>query len=226
MEFIQAHDAFIARHLAGRTGERRDRLARGHREAERLFCMNVWWPLRGNFDHLHPEYEVLDWRGLRYFCDFVWIAAGAKIVIEIKGFGSHIQDMDRRKFCTELNRETFLSAMGFHVISFAYDDVAHRPELCITLLRMVMARFQKTLRTNETESSNEHIGEFSIVRLACTLGRPIRPTDLRKQFGLNYRASVKIMRLLCERGLFAPVRGAEGKYTVGYTLQSTAFTTF
>jgi hypothetical protein len=29
-----------------------------------LFCRNVWWPLQGNFIDLHPEFEVLDWRGI------------------------------------------------------------------------------------------------------------------------------------------------------------------
>ncbi|MFC5450938.1 hypothetical protein [Paenibacillus aestuarii] len=24
---------------------------------------HVWYPLQGQFEHLHPEYEVLDWRG-------------------------------------------------------------------------------------------------------------------------------------------------------------------
>ncbi|MNY46886.1 hypothetical protein D3C86_1821090 [compost metagenome] len=63
-----------------------------------------------------------------------------KLIIEIKGFGPHVRDMDRQKYCNELNRETFLTAMGYQVISFSYDDVAHRPELCITLLRMLISR--------------------------------------------------------------------------------------
>ncbi|SDN59858.1 hypothetical protein SAMN04487897_103290 [Paenibacillus sp. yr247] len=81
---------YIHYHLKRRTGERRGRLERGHRHGESLFLSNVWWPLWGSFEALHPEYEVLDWRG-------------------------------------RLNRETFLHAMGYHVISFAYDDVNQRP---------------------------------------------------------------------------------------------------
>ncbi|MFC5529853.1 DUF559 domain-containing protein [Cohnella yongneupensis] len=129
MSFDQAHEAFIQSHLKQRTGERRGRLERGHRDAEKLFCGNVWWPLIGHYENLHPEYEVLDWRGLSYFCDFAWLTPSVKLIIEIKGFGPHVRDMDRQKYCNELNRETFLTAMGFQVVSFAYDDVAHRPEL-------------------------------------------------------------------------------------------------
>ncbi|WP_438351203.1 hypothetical protein ACP8HI_11500 [Paenibacillus sp. FA6] len=108
MNFDKAHAVYIQYHLDKRMGERRGRLKRGHREAEKLFCHNIWWPLLGNFDHLHPEFEILDWRGLSYFCDFVWLTQGVKLVIEIKGFGPHVRDMDRKKYCNELNRETFL----------------------------------------------------------------------------------------------------------------------
>jgi hypothetical protein len=38
-------------------------LERGHAHGEKLFLQNVWWPMFSHFDHLHPEYEVLDWRG-------------------------------------------------------------------------------------------------------------------------------------------------------------------
>src|SRR5690606_37230315 len=116
----------------------------------------------------HPEYEVLDWRGRSFFCDFVWITQAVKLVIEIKGFGTHVRDMDRQKYCNELNRETFLSGMGFLVISFAYDDIAYRPDLCITLLRLVFSRYQISASPNRINS----VMEREILRLACTLARP------------------------------------------------------
>ncbi|MFD5019922.1 hypothetical protein ACFWMP_13550 [Paenibacillus sp. NPDC058367] len=36
------------------------------------------------------EFEVLDWRGQSYFCDFAYITRYVKLVIEIKGFGPHV----------------------------------------------------------------------------------------------------------------------------------------
>ncbi|MEK5255139.1 hypothetical protein NST74_16875 [Paenibacillus sp. FSL F4-0125] len=63
MNFETVHASFIQYHLQKRSGERKGRLERGHREAEKLFCRNVWWSHRLNFDDLHPEFEVLDWRG-------------------------------------------------------------------------------------------------------------------------------------------------------------------
>lgn len=97
--------------------------------------------LRGHFRDLHPQFEVLDWRGVSYFCNFAFITSHLKLIIEIKGLDTYASGMDRQTFCNELNRETFLSAMGYQVISFAYEDVANRPEICIMLLRIVISRY-------------------------------------------------------------------------------------
>ncbi|WP_336245707.1 hypothetical protein [Paenibacillus apiarius] len=124
MEYEAAHAEWIHSHLERRSGERKGRLERGHQHGEVLFLRNVWWPLLGNFDYLHPEYEVMDWRGRSYFADFAWLPGHVKVIWEIKGYGSHVRDMDRKKYCEELNRDTFLQGLGFRVVSFAYDDVA------------------------------------------------------------------------------------------------------
>jgi very-short-patch-repair endonuclease len=215
MSFEESHAEFIHYHLQKRTGERRGRLDRGHREAEKLFCQNIWWPLCENFDNLHPEYEVLDWRGRSFFCDFVWITLAVRLIIEIKGFGPHVRDMDRQKYCNELNRETFLSGMGFQVISFAYDDVAYRPELCITLLRLVLSRYQATASPTSLNS----VVEREIIRLACTIAGPVRPIDVVNHLGINHRTAVRTLQSLGKQGLFSAVTGESGKYAVRYELQ-------
>ncbi|GAA0133763.1 hypothetical protein YSY43_06030 [Paenibacillus sp. YSY-4.3] len=216
--FELMHESFIQYHLQQRTGERKGRLERGHREAEALFCRNVWWPLLGNFDGLQPEYEVLDWRGRSYFCDFAWLNPAAKLIIEIKGFGPHVRDMDRQKYCNELNRETFLSAMGFQVISFAYDDVAHRPELCITLLRMVLSRYQLDI----SPANLVGVAEREIIRLACSLARPLRPIDVEVHLNVNHRTAVRTLQSLCAKGYFTATTGPNGKYIVRYEMQPSA----
>ncbi len=219
MNVEQAHYDFIQQHLKRRTGERKGRLARGHREAESLFCQQVWWPLQGNFEQLHPEYEVLDWRGKSYFCDFVWITPLVKLVIEIKGFGPHVREMDRQSYCYELNRETFLTAMGFHVIAFAYDDIAHRPDLCITLLRMIMSRFQASADSTLPHS----LIEQEIIRLACRLARTLRPVDVESHLHVNHRTAVRSLQALCAKGVLAPITGAQGKHVVRYELKFSGF---
>ncbi|GGF92327.1 DUF559 domain-containing protein [Paenibacillus aceti] len=214
MEFKAAHSDYIQRHIENRTGERRGRLERGHPEAEMLFCRNVWWPLRGSFDDLHPEFEVMDWRGISYFCDFAWLPGYVKLIIEVKGYGPHVRDMDRQKYCNELNRETFLTAMGYQVISFAYDDVAQRPELCMTLLRMIFSRYQSTASPDHPSAAAER----EIIRLAFTLARPLRPIDIERQLNLSHRTAVRTLQTLCHKGYFTPIAGKNGKHIVRYEL--------
>ncbi len=218
MDFEAAHASFIRHHMLRRTGERKGRLERGHREAEKLFCRNIWWPLQGNFDKLHPEFEVLDWRGRSYFCDFVWLSRHVRLVIEIKGFGPHVRDMDRQAYCNELNRETFLTAMGFQVISFAYDDVAHHPELCIMLLRMVLSRYHPLA----SPAILKDVTEREIIRLACKLARPLRPVDLEAHLSVNHRTAVRNLQSLCAKGWLIPASGAAGKRVMRYELQQKA----
>jgi len=214
----QQHAAFIQYHADRRTGERRGRLTRGHRDAEKKFCCDVWHPLRGNFDGLHPEYEVMDWRGYAYYCDFAWITPFDKLIIEIKGFGPHVRDMDRAKYSYELNRETFLTALGYRVISFSYDDIAQRPELCITLLRMVISRYE----TADAPVKLAHVMEREIVRLACTLAHPLRPIDVESHLCVNHRTAVRALQALAARGCLQPVAGAAGKHVVRYELTRSA----
>lgn len=215
MTFEKAHAAFIDLHLDSRTGERLSRLKRGHGHGELLFLNNVWWPLRGSFKDLHPEYEVRDWRGRSYFADFAWLSGIVKLIIEVKGFATHVRDMDRQKYCNELNRETFLHAMGFHVISFAYDDVEKRPELCITLLRMVLSRYQPGL----APVSRARFAEKEILRLAIQLVRPIRPKDVERHFDIDHKTAVLMLKKLCTTGWLLPSLRRNGERVVGYELE-------
>jgi very-short-patch-repair endonuclease len=65
---------------------------------KKLLLQNVWWPLFDNFDDLHPEYEVYDWNRKS---QFLW-----------PGYS--------------LNRDTFLSGLGWRIIHFSFDDVQRR----------------------------------------------------------------------------------------------------
>lgn len=214
MNFEEAHEAFVQEHLAKRQGERRNRLERGHAHAEVLFLRNVWWPLRGNFQHLHPEFEVLDWKGYPYYANFAWLPGYIKLIIEIKGYNSHIRNMDRTKFCNELNRETFLFAMGFHIISFAYDDVERRPELCRNLLRMVLSKYLHA----PDSISVPILAEKEVIRLAIQSARPLRPIEIRQHLSMDYRTTNRILSNLCAKGWLRRIYGPHGQRVMKYEL--------
>ncbi|WP_342663456.1 hypothetical protein [Paenibacillus harenae] len=122
--------------------------------------------------------------------------------------------MDRQKYCNELNRETFLHAMGYHVISFAYDDVEQRPELCIALLRMVPSRYQ----TQQTPVSRALLAEKEVIRLAVQLAHPVRPKDIADHFQIDQKTAVHMLKKLCSKGWLSPARSGKGKRVVRYEL--------
>jgi hypothetical protein len=214
MQYEQAHEAFIEQHLASRIGERRGRLERGHRHAEEMFLQNVWWPLRGDFNDLHPEYEVLDWRGRSYFADYAFLPGPIKLLFEIKGYAAHVRDMDRLKYCNELNRETFLYGMGYQVISFAYDDVEQRPELCITLLRVVLSRYLIV----DAPRGQLLLAEKEIMRLVVRNAGIVRPKEVAEYFTLDPKTVRLMLTKLCEKGWLKPVRRGIGVKNVEYRL--------
>ncbi|MGO4539635.1 hypothetical protein [Paenibacillus sp. 2TAB19] len=218
MNFEAAHHHFIMHHLNQRRGERKGRLERGHNHAELLFLRNVWWPLQGSFDHLHPEYEVPDWRGRSYFADFAWLPGHVKLLFEIKGYATHVRDMDRHKYCSELNREMFLFAMGYHVLSFAYDDVEQRPELCISMLRMCLSRFQ----TRSSSASRVMLSEKELVLLTIQNARSIRPKDVEKHFEIDHKTAILMLQRLTEKGWLQPTYGAKQERVVRYSLTKDA----
>lgn len=214
MSYEESYAVFIERHLAARNGERRARLERGHAHAEAMFLRQVWWPLRGDFADLHPEYEVSDWRGRPYFADFAWLSGEVRLLLEIKGYSIHVRDMDRQKYCRELNRETFLHAMGYQVISLAYDDVEQRPDLCINLLRMVLSRYLPA----QAPVSRGLIAEKEIIRLAARQASPIRPVDVKQHFELDHKTAVLMLRKVQDKGWVKPVYRGNGQRIVGYEL--------
>lgn len=209
MGFEESHAAWVEGHLKKRKGERRGRLECGHGHSDQLFAKNVWYKLKGNFDHLHPEFEVLDWRGRSYFADFGYLLEDyLRLLIEIKDFGTHVREKDRQGHSRECNRETFLTAMGYVVISFFYDDVRERPVLCIMLLRMVLSRYEP----HELPVRRTIFAENEVVRLVIQLARAIRPIDVQAHFGVNHRTAVKILQKLVIAGRMRASRtGANGR---------------
>ena len=212
--FEEEHAAWLESHLSRRSGERKGRLERGHHHAEKLFLKNVWYEAYGNFHHLHPEYEVTDWRGRPYFADFAYLMGMIRLIIEVKGYQTHVQEMDRNKYCSELNRETFLTGLGYTVISFAYDDVAYRPDVCITLLRLVMSRFQ----TNPSPVSRASLAEKEAIRFALRHPQLLRPVDIQRHFAMDHKTALQLLRRLCDKGWLRPLpKGKSGRVT-GYEL--------
>lgn len=215
MDFNQAHRTFMEKHLAGRMGERRGRLQRGHQYAEKLLLQNVWWPLFGTFEHLHPEYEVYDWNRKSQFLDFAFLPPYGRFGIECDGFQSHVKDMDREKFSYALNRDTFLTGMGWKMLHFSFDDIQSRPEVCRMLLNLAVGPYLLMAPSGSPAGSASPL-EKEVLRLAWHLGGSVRPRDVAVHDSVSFRTARNRLNRLVHKGWLRPV--ASGTYICRYEL--------
>lgn len=207
MNFTEEHEKWLQMHINKRTGERKERLIRGHGHAEKLLLKNVWWPQFRHFKFLHPEYEVFNLKGGSRFIDFAFIHALFLIAIEIDGFGPHVREMSRWKFSDQLNRQNELVATGWHVLRFSYDDILDRPATCRHIIQLTMGRFlgqEKLIKPDFIEKE--------LIRLAVRLVRPLTPTDVAEHFSVDVRTARKYLYQLREKGLLQPY--GEGKQRI------------
>jgi len=122
--------------------------------------------------------------------------------------------VDRQGFANECKRELFLKGLGFHLISFAYDDVEQQPELLHALLRMVLSRYEGMPMTSESLS----FAENEITRLALSMSLSLRPIDITQQLKMNYRRAYGLLQDLCDKGWFRPIRGEDSQRITRYEL--------
>jgi len=208
--FIQQHAAWLESHLRKRKGERKDRLKRGHAHAEKLFLKTIWWHLLGHFDGLHPEYEVVDWRGMKFFVDFMWCIGNIKIAFEIKGYGPHVEQADRRSYRRELNRELFLQGLGIQVVSIPYDELEENPDLIRSLIKMIIAPY------SSKDQNQFNRVEQDLLKLVVRLGRNIRPVNAVRELGINHRTAVKYLKRLTDQGKFRAIISERSGKVVRY----------
>ncbi|GAX92083.1 hypothetical protein [Effusibacillus lacus] len=203
MDFQAAYKEFIATHLKRRKGERLRRLKEGHGHAEKLFLEQVWWPAFGQFNYLHPEYEVHDFRdGYRYI-DFAYIRPHFQVAFEIDGFGPHLRNLSRWQYSDHLLRQNHLIIDGWKVIRFTYDDVNEKPRVCQQMIQQLMGRWLGEERNLEEATYMEK----EVMRMALRLCRPITPGDVCRQLGVENRFARKLLHSLVAKKWLVPASG-------------------
>lgn len=103
-----------------------------------MFLEKVWSPAFGHFEHLQPEYEVADFRDGSRYLDFAWIRNGARLAIEIDGYGTHQRHADKQRFSDDRIRQNHLVLDRWDILRFAYDDVKERPRMCVQMIQQYM----------------------------------------------------------------------------------------
>jgi hypothetical protein len=194
--FDQAYMEFLKHHQSHRTGERLRRLLEGHGHAEQLFLEKVWWPAFGQFHHLHPEYEVFDFKEGSRFLDYSYLRGPLRVAIEIDGFGPHLRNISRWQFSDQCRRQNYLTIDGWKVLRFSYDCLVDKPRICQQELQQFMGRWLGEGAMVEEASAVEK----EIVRLAMRLVRPITPGDVAEALRVGYPYARKLLNQLVEKG--------------------------
>lgn len=209
MSFADEHAKWLAQHLSRRRGERRDALKRGHGYGNQLFVELIWWKLMGHFEHLHPEYEVKDWRGRSYFVDFIWILGGYRIIFEIMDYGSH--GTDRSKYRLDLNRALFLQSQDHRVIFISLDELKENPFFILSMVRHIISPYLPAGNGELNQSPYSKV-ERQLMRLSIRHNRVIYPVRAAAQLDLHKQTVIKYCRTLVDKGKFRAVpTGRSGK---------------
>lgn len=228
MSLERSHELWIDEHRKRRTGERLDALKRGHGYGNQLFAERIWWVLVGDFQGLHPEYEVKDWRGRSYFVDFMWIVGTQRIVFEIMDYGSH--GTDRSKYKQDLNRGLYLQSQDCLLFLISLDELKENPVFILSALRHALAPYllagNKLVRRSRNELDFTRI-EREMMRIAIRDHRILRPGEAAQELELHVMTVVKYCRLLVEKGKFRAIARGSSKRVTSYeyigTLQSPDF---
>lgn len=211
MSFEIEHAKWMKWHLSRRHGERKDALIRGHGYGNQMFVEKIWWSLMGHFCGLHPEYEVMDWRGRSYFLDFMWNVGENRFAFEIMDYGSH--GKDRSKYRLDLNRGLFLQSQQYQVIAISYDEMKENPSFIEAILRNMLAPYLASATKQNALGSRTFCKiERQLMRFAIRHNRIIRPPEAARELELHKQTVIKYCRMLVQKDRLRPVpAGTTGK---------------
>lgn len=203
MAFEDEYAKFLDGHLKKRKGERLRRLQEGHGFAEKLFAERIWWPAFGQFRHLHPEYEVYDFKDGSRFLDFAYIRPNMRLAIEIDGYGAHSRNQSRSQFSDQWVRQNHLIIDGWSILRFSFDDINEKPRLC----QQILQQFMGAAFGEEGTHSETSLMENEVIKLARRLSRPLTPQDCCAHFQIENKYARRLLRNLAEKQWLKPASG-------------------
>lgn len=200
MELLEStYRAWILQHKEMRDlhSERRRRLTDRDDHSERLFAINIWLPVVGNFEYLHPEYEVNDYRDGSRFLDFAYIRTPYRISIEIDGYGGHQRNASRRVFGDDRFRQNQLVLDEWKIVRFSYDDVRERPRQCQQFIQQLLGKLYG-IGKNDLLEIQFSVIEREIIRWAKRRGNrvPFTPKEVERLLGVSHYTALKYLNKL------------------------------
>lgn len=203
--FQQKYEEWLhAGFMAEKNHRRRELLGKGLGHGTVEFLRLVWFPIVGNFEHLHPEWEVRDFNNGYRYLDLAYTPGGSKGGIEIQGYASHARDLDVRRFKDLCTRHCLLALDGWIFLPIAYPSIIDEPKQCQQLVLSFIGRFI----TSDVPSSLSWV-ESETLRLARRLLRPFTASELSAHLRVSDRHARRILQHLVELQLLVITNGKE-----------------
>lgn len=201
LAFNQAYEEWIELHKHKRKGESLRKIKDGVSYGGKLFLEQIWWPLFRSFEHLHPEYEVRDFRGGWRYLDFAYIRPPYYICIEFDSFETHARNVDRTQFDDNLLRQNQVVRDDWKVFRFSYGAVTEQKELCQKMLR----DFFDKLFERDVRRSQLSLQENEIIRLGLLNEGVVRPIEVRKHLKMGKDKAKRLISNLVSLGILEPI---------------------
>ncbi|WP_397333543.1 transcriptional regulator [Paenibacillus sp. JSM ZJ436] len=167
-----------------------------------FFLQEVWFPVIGNFNDLHAEYEIRDYSGGYRYLDFAYMPGGAKGCIEVQDFRSHARDVDSARFKDLCMKQALLVLDDWAILPVAVlsirEDVGRCKQLVLSFVgKFLSAQLLPGLNWAEAES----------LRFCRRLLRPIEPKELAAHLGLSENRTRVLLRTLVGKNLLTVASG-------------------
>nr|WP_284237299.1 transcriptional regulator [Paenibacillus glycanilyticus] len=206
LKFDQAYQQWMQSMIEHESNHRRRELLEkglGHGTVE--FLRSVWFPTIGNFDHLHPEWEVQDFHnGFRYI-DLAYMPGGdSKGGIEIQGYGPHARDLDVRRFKDLCWRHSLLALDNWVFLPIAYLSIVDEPKRCQQLVLSFVGKF---IATDVPESLSWL--EAETIRYARRVLRPFIPAELVAHLRISDQYARRLLIKLVDSQLLVVASGKQ-----------------
>ena len=194
--FQRDFESWMQEQITGEKNHRRkELLEKGLSHGTMEFLRKIWHPVVGHFDHLYPEWEVIDFsRGYRYL-DLAFLPpGGVKVDIEIHDYRTHARDLDTRRFKDLCRRQCLLALDDWICFPVAYLSIVEEPEFCKQLVLSLIGKYL-TVRTE----ADLGCLEAEAVRYARRVLRPFSPAELAGHLRVSERYAREMLRGLVEK---------------------------
>lgn len=202
--FEGPYQEWIQDHYRRRSGERlrqlEDAVKRG---VEVVFLRHIWWPLFHNFNNLHPQYEIKDFRdGYRYI-DFAYIPSTYRLAIEIDGLGPHWKNITQWQFADQWDRQNDLVLDGWGILRFTVKEIPERERHYQRVVQQFVGKSEFQAREVEKTSAEER----DVLRWIVRQGDPVRPKEVAEYLHAGPRYACKVLKHLAELGWLQAASG-------------------